>query len=328
PRPAAGVERAGAAILRGSPAMTAPHALICPYCSEPQPPAHACRQCGGQFDAWSLHATANDMGAWYIRDPKRPHFVGFGYEALLVAIRAGEVGRDAVVRGPTTGQFWTLARRVRGIAHLFGRCHACQAPVNEDKPVCTACGAGPEVGLDRNQLGLPPRTPSERPTGARADLSGFIEDSGVLVVRVAARGPVVPPASPASAPTLASAPTPPPPLAASAPAAPARPQPAARASGESTPRAGLSIADAALLSRVRALESRNRFLLAVATLCFATAVLLGIVFLASTRSREGAIAAARKEGVDSVRAELERRRPVVESSKAALPDAPEPPPAP
>ncbi|MCE2881468.1 MAG: hypothetical protein LW636_03770 [Planctomycetaceae bacterium] len=311
--------------------MNTPHALICPYCSEPQAPALACKCCGGRFDVWSLHATANDMGAWFVRDTKRPHFVGFGYEALVAAIRAGEVGRDAIVRGPTTGQYWTLARRVRGIAHLFGRCHACQSPVNEDQPVCAACGAGPLVEHARGELGLPPRTPSERPMGARPDLSGFVADSGILVVRivpapVAAAQPsaTAAQARPAAPAQVLAGPTPQPATLASVRSATTPSSPAADAS----PRpAGLSVTDAALTSRVRALETKNRFLLAVTALCFATAVLLGIVFLASAKSRDEAVAAARKEGAESVRSEFERRRPVTESAKAPLPDAPEPPPS-
>ncbi|MFZ9914229.1 MAG: hypothetical protein ACO3IB_02690, partial [Phycisphaerales bacterium] len=154
-------------------------------------------------------------------------------------------------------------------------------------------------------------------------------DSGILVVRiapapVAAAQPSVTaaPARPAVSAQVLAGPT-------QQPASPASlrsaPSPSSPASDASPRLAGMSVTDAALTSRVRALEAKNRFLLAVTALCFVTAVLLGIVFLASAKSRDEAVASARKEGAESVRAEFERRRPVTESAKAPLPDAPEPP---
>ena len=172
--------------------MTTARAILCPYCGDrhaPDPAHPECRACSGRFDAWSIAATQNDMGAWYVRDARRPHFVGFRHAALVAAIRAGEIGRDAIVRGPTTRQLWTIARRAQGIAHLFGRCHACQAPVTEAEPACAACGATPDAPGERNYFGLPPFEPIAPPTGARADFAAFVEDSGLLVVRARAVPP-------------------------------------------------------------------------------------------------------------------------------------------
>lgn len=123
------------------------------------------------------------MGAWFVRDPRRPHFVGFGYEALCAAIRNGEVGRDAIVRGPSTRQLWTLARRVPGLAHLFGRCYACQVPLAPDEPACRSCGATTSIDTERNFFGLPAVEPISPPANAKPDLGAFVLDAGLLVVR-------------------------------------------------------------------------------------------------------------------------------------------------
>ena len=68
--------------------------ILCPYCGLRQRFATGCTACGGRFDAWSLAATQNEMGAWFVRDSKRPHFVGCSHATIVAAIRAGEIGRD------------------------------------------------------------------------------------------------------------------------------------------------------------------------------------------------------------------------------------------
>jgi hypothetical protein len=130
--------------------------LICPYCGGTQPAdAERCGACSGLFEPLSRQATHNAMGPWFIRDPDRPFQPGCSYETLVRLVQRGRVGPLTVVRGPTTRQFWTVAKRVQGISHLFGYCHECGALAGEADPDCHACGAsfGPEA--DRDRLGLP-----------------------------------------------------------------------------------------------------------------------------------------------------------------------------
>jgi len=296
-------------------------AILCPYCGEVQPPANACRACPGHFDELSLHATLNDMGAWFVRDRARPHFVGFDLPTLVAAIRSGEVGRDAIVRAPTTGQLWTLARRTPGIAHYFGRCHACQAPVTEESPRCTQCGAHPADGGDRNHFGLPSQLPTEGVTADGASLAAFVEDASVLVVRLdrfraatpeqPARVVVAPtaqPEIPEPAPTSATpAPTSAPPAPTSAPS----PSPAI---------------DRALAARVRMLESYNRALLAAALLGLITAVAVVLFGIRAAEQHERALVAARAAAIESVRQENARGARVTPGT-VALPPEPESVPA-
>ncbi len=129
--------------------------LICPYCGAGQPASVRCRGCGGLFEPLSRQATLNAMGPWFIREPDRPFQPGCSYETLVRMVDRGRITKTTIVRGPTTRQLWTIARRVSGVAHLLGYCHACDASVDPGDHACHACGAAFGAYLDRNYLGLP-----------------------------------------------------------------------------------------------------------------------------------------------------------------------------
>jgi hypothetical protein len=282
------------------------------------------------------------MGAWFVRDPRRPHFVGFGYEALCAAIRNGEIGRDAIVRGPTTRQLWTLARRAPGLAHLFGRCAACQSPMNPDDAACAACGATTSIDQDRNFFGLPVVEPISPPPGAKADLSAFVLDAGLLVVRsVPVRSPartVVRVAQPLAAAHVEQpapstefvpdfvrgssvAPAISPADAAQSPARAA----SASSKNENSARSALSPIDRGLIERSRRLEARNMLLLGATVGSLAFALLFGFAYFLEKDDRQKAIEAARREGAEGVRAEFKRSEPVVVPPRAELPAMPNDP---
>jgi len=129
--------------------------LICPYCGETQATSERCTACGGLFEPLSRQATHNAMGPWYIRDPQQPFRPGCSHDTLMTLIDRGVVTRHTIIRGPTTRQFWTIARRVPGVAHRLGVCHACGADVDPTDHGCHACGAAFSVYYDRNFLGVP-----------------------------------------------------------------------------------------------------------------------------------------------------------------------------
>jgi hypothetical protein len=129
--------------------------LICPYCGETQTAGERCRGCGGLFEPLSRQATHNAMGPWFVRDSGKPFHPGCSYETLVRMIDRGQVDKNSIIRGPTTKQFWTVARRVPGVAHLLGYCHTCDAPVDPDDHGCHNCGVPFGAYLDRNFLGLP-----------------------------------------------------------------------------------------------------------------------------------------------------------------------------
>jgi hypothetical protein len=133
--------------------------IICPYCGASQPAEDFCRSCGGLYDDLSRQATHNDMGPWFIRSVKRPHQPGCSYETLVRLLERGQIDRYTIIRGPTTKQFWTVARRVPGVSHLLGYCHNCDAKVSADDHGCPSCGVPFGAYLDRNHLGLPEVNP-------------------------------------------------------------------------------------------------------------------------------------------------------------------------
>lgn len=135
--------------------MAKTKALICPYCGDTQPVAESCRACGGLFEPLSRQATHNEMGPWFIRSEDRPFQPGCSYETLIKLIERGQITKFTILRGPTTKQFWTIARRVPGVSHLLGFCHNCDASVDVGDHGCHACGVPFGAYLDRNYLGLP-----------------------------------------------------------------------------------------------------------------------------------------------------------------------------
>ncbi|MEE9130100.1 MAG: hypothetical protein V3T84_08785 [Phycisphaerales bacterium] len=129
--------------------------LICPYCGQTQPQVERCRGCGGLLEPLSRQATHNAMGPWFVRDPDRPHQPGCSYETLVQLVEREQIAKHTIIRGPTTRQYWTIAKRVPGVAHLLGYCHNCSASVDPADHGCHACGVPFGAYLDRNYLGLP-----------------------------------------------------------------------------------------------------------------------------------------------------------------------------
>ncbi len=129
--------------------------LICPYCGQTQPQVERCHGYGGLLEPLSRQATHNAMGPWFVRDLDRPHQPGCSYETLVKLVEREQIAKHTIIRGPTTRQFWTIAKRVPGVAHLLGYCHNCNASVDPADHGCHACGVPFGAYLDRNYLGLP-----------------------------------------------------------------------------------------------------------------------------------------------------------------------------
>ncbi len=131
-----------------------PRVVLCPYCGSRSRDPHRCESCAGHFDPLSRQATQNAMGPWFIRDDAQPFRPGCSFETLLSMVRRGKVAPDTPLRGPSTRQFWVLAKRCPGVANLFGVCHACARPVEPSDRACRHCGVAFETPSDRQHLGL------------------------------------------------------------------------------------------------------------------------------------------------------------------------------
>ena len=151
-----------------------PRVVLCPFCGGVSPNLEQCPTCKGRFDPLSRQASQNAMGPWSIRNDDQPFVPGCSYETIRALIARGRIGATTIVRGPTTNQFWTLAKRAPSIANLLGTCHNCQAEVDPGDFACGSCGAPFTPEGDRQHLGLAPTRsiPGQAPPAVIAALSG------------------------------------------------------------------------------------------------------------------------------------------------------------
>ncbi|MBC23972.1 MAG: hypothetical protein CMJ32_08675 [Phycisphaerae bacterium] len=99
------------------------------------------------------------MGPWFIHHEQFQALPGISYELVVSMAQRGLIDRYTILRGPTTRQFWTVARRVPGVAHLVGYCHACDASIQVGSTQCPTCGISFDQSGQRDQLGLPESKP-------------------------------------------------------------------------------------------------------------------------------------------------------------------------
>ncbi len=151
-----------------------PRVVLCPFCGGLSANLEACSHCKGRFDPLSRQASQNAMGPWFIRDEKQPFAPGCSFETIKSLIARGRISKNTILRGPTTNQFWTLAKRTPGVANLLGVCHNCQHEVDPRDFACGACGAPFTPDVDRQHLGLAPLQPlpGQAPPAVIAALSG------------------------------------------------------------------------------------------------------------------------------------------------------------
>lgn len=161
-----------------------PGPSLCPYCGAAQPVgAERCETCGGLFEPLSKQASQNEMGPWFIRDDSAPHRPGCSLQTLKRLIAKGRIKPESVIRGPSTRQFWSLARNVQGVAHLLGECHNCHRPARATDYMCRSCGAVFTAPTDRQHLGLGPihlipgQAPPEMSSATRAVETGSSDEA-------------------------------------------------------------------------------------------------------------------------------------------------------
>lgn len=134
----------------------APPMFVCPYCGGATRDVPRCDSCKGFLDPLSRQASQNVMGPWFIRDEVAPYRPGCSFETLVMLIGRGKVTGETILRGPSTNQFWMPARRVPGLAHKLGLCHACGGEAEPEDEMCGECGVEFVFRSDRQTLGLLP----------------------------------------------------------------------------------------------------------------------------------------------------------------------------
>lgn len=143
--------------------------ILCPYCGHAQhDPADRCTACGGFFDPLSRKVSQQHMGPWFIRDSKMPFRPGCSYDVIVKQVERGRIKPTTIMRGPTTRQYWSIARNVPGVAHLLGYCHECGHRVDPKDAQCPKCRQPFNRPRYRDELGLDPYDPSVFAEAARA----------------------------------------------------------------------------------------------------------------------------------------------------------------
>lgn len=148
-----------------------PKAVLCPFCGTAQFSQDKCSSCLGVFSDRSRKQAQIDMGPWFVRNKESPFLPGYSYEKMRKLAETGVIRATSVVRGPSTQQFWLMAKFTPGLSHLVGHCFACPAKASPTDACCDACKVPFKEYPDRNALGLRYKT-AEEVQKARQELLG------------------------------------------------------------------------------------------------------------------------------------------------------------
>jgi hypothetical protein len=151
--------------------------LVCPICGETQPEIKMCRVCMVLLEPYGLLLAEGAIGPWWVRNEDLTFRPGITYDNLSALALTGKITLQSIVRGPTTRQLWKVARRVKGLSHLLGRCHNCGEHVSPKDRTCNSCDVQFLKYLDRNNMGLELGAP---PKGETGGISSFLSDESIF----------------------------------------------------------------------------------------------------------------------------------------------------
>ena len=113
---------------------------VCPFCGcLNDSVAGACRQCGMENTQATRQATRSKIGPWFVWQSRNPSAPGMNWATLMSLVEKGRITPRSVVRGPTTGQLWRFAARVKGLSREFGTCWHCGTEIKKVARLCTGC---------------------------------------------------------------------------------------------------------------------------------------------------------------------------------------------
>ena len=186
---ALGAESAGGIGGLASPKL---RSLICPFCGGLTADSGRCQRCSARFDPLSRQASQNEMGPWFVRDESMPYRPGCNYSTIKRLVESGGIEANSVLRGPSTRQFWMLAKHTPGVAQMLGVCHNCGHEVEGGAFACGSCQEPFSADRDRQHLGLGPARPL--PGKARAEILALRAEppAGAELVSGPAAIPLVP----------------------------------------------------------------------------------------------------------------------------------------
>jgi hypothetical protein len=140
-----------------SPAQQLRRALrgkhVCPFCGTTrETDLGACMQCSLEDTPTTRSATRTKLGPWYVLQSRNPSAPGMNFATLMVLVQKGRVTARSVIRGPTTGQFWRHAAKVKGVSREFGLCWNCGSDVSKNARACHSCKRLQEPPLNPDVL--------------------------------------------------------------------------------------------------------------------------------------------------------------------------------
>lgn len=183
--PSAGPARTSSAPGVGKPVDADVPALplepVCPFCGLVNEFAGSpCQRCTMEDTAVTREATHAKLGGWFVYQARNPAAPGMNYVTLLALIERGRITRRSIVRGPTTGQFWRYASRVKGISREFGLCWNCGGELRSTARLCPRCKhlqeppINPDVMLEGEPLLSPPHPGEPRKIASPAPTVGLL----------------------------------------------------------------------------------------------------------------------------------------------------------
>lgn len=132
---------------------------VCPFCGTTREvEVGPCTQCSLEDTPTTRSATRSKLGPWYVLQSRNPSAPGMNFATLMVLVQKGRVTARSVLRGPTTGQFWRHAAKVKGISREFGLCWNCGGEVARNARACPSCKRlqepplNPDVLLEAGEL--------------------------------------------------------------------------------------------------------------------------------------------------------------------------------
>jgi hypothetical protein len=126
---------------------------VCPFCgTQRETDLGACLHCSLEDTPTTRSATRSKLGPWYVLQSRNPSAPGMNFATLMVLVQKNRVTARSVIRGPTTGQFWRHAAKVKGVSREFGLCWNCGGDVAKNARACPACKRLQEPPLNPDVL--------------------------------------------------------------------------------------------------------------------------------------------------------------------------------
>jgi len=126
---------------------------VCPFCGTTrETDLGPCQHCSLEDTPTTRAATRTKLGPWYVLQSRNPSAPGMNFATLMMLVQKGRVTARSVLRGPTTGQFWKHAAKVKGVAREFGLCWNCGGDIARNGRACPSCKRMQEPPLNPDVL--------------------------------------------------------------------------------------------------------------------------------------------------------------------------------